>query len=144
MRELFKSKINDEFNGWDEGNLFKLDNGRIYIQDEYKYKYKYKYRPSVVVYESNGKIFLKVDCMDEAIKVRPIENFIESRIDGDFEGWDGNTKFKLMNGQVWEQVSYNYHYYYAYMPEVMIYNDGYSMKMKVKGITNSIQVRRLI
>lgn len=26
---------------------------------------------------------------------------IESRIDGDFEGWDGGTTFKLTNGQVY-------------------------------------------
>jgi hypothetical protein len=26
---------------------------------------------------------------------------IETKIDGDFEGWEGETVVKLMNGQVW-------------------------------------------
>jgi len=29
---------------------------------------------------------------------------IESRILGPFRGWDGNTRFELENGQVWEQI----------------------------------------
>ncbi len=28
-------------------------------------------------------------------------NVIETQIDGDFEGWEGETIVKLMNGQVW-------------------------------------------
>lgn len=30
---------------------------------------------------------------------------MDTRIDGMFEGWDGNTRFRLENGQVWETVS---------------------------------------
>lgn len=29
------------------------------------------------------------------------DDVIESRIDGTFEGWDGDTVFKLINGQIW-------------------------------------------
>ena len=46
---------------------------------------------------------------------------IESQIDGEFEGWEGDTMFKLVNGQIWQQSSYAYTYSYAYMPDVMIY-----------------------
>jgi len=31
---------------------------------------------------------------------------IESRVDGEFEGWDGETIFPLTNGQIWQQVQY--------------------------------------
>jgi hypothetical protein len=31
-------------------------------------------------------------------------NVVEASIDGDFEGWDGETTFRLSNGQVWQQV----------------------------------------
>ena len=37
---------------------------------------------------------------------------IESRIDGQFEGWDGDTLFQLSNGQIWQQTQYAYTYRY--------------------------------
>jgi len=68
---------------------------------------------------------------------------IESRISGDFEGWDGETVFVLDNGQIWQQSSYAYHYHYAYRPEVLIYRVGARYKMKVEGVSESIYVHRL-
>lgn len=68
---------------------------------------------------------------------------IESRIDGEFQGWDGETIFKLANGQIWQQASYAYHYHYAYSPEVTIYQTSQGYKMKVEGVEETILVRRL-
>lgn len=68
---------------------------------------------------------------------------IESRIDGEFEGWEGETIFKLMNGQIWQQVTYSYTYHYDYMPEVLIYpSQGFCM-LQVEGIDKTIAVQRL-
>ena len=69
--------------------------------------------------------------------------FIESKIDGEFEGWDGDTIFQLTNGQVWQQSSYNYHYHYAYRPDVLIYSTGSGYKMMVEGVDRTISVIRL-
>jgi hypothetical protein len=68
---------------------------------------------------------------------------IESQIEGEFEGWDGETIFKLLNGQIWQQASYAYHYHYAYMPEVLIYKTSGGYKMKVEGVDETIYVRRI-
>jgi hypothetical protein len=68
---------------------------------------------------------------------------IESQIDGDFEGWDGETIFKLTNGQIWQQTGYDYTYSYAYMPEVTIYKTSGGWKMKVEDVEETIYVRRL-
>lgn len=74
----------------------------------------------------------------------PIDgSVIESRIDGAFEGWDGDTIFKLVNGQIWQQSSYNYHYHYAYSPKVIIYKSGIRHKMHVDGTRQDIEVVRL-
>lgn len=70
-------------------------------------------------------------------------DIIESKIDGDFEGWDGETIFKLSNSQVWQQDSYDYHYHYAYSPDVLIYKSGSRYKMKVKGVDEEIFVKRI-
>lgn len=68
---------------------------------------------------------------------------IESRIDGTFEGWSGETVFKLLNGQIWQQSSYAYTYHYAYRPEVLIYAGSGGCKMIVEGVSDSISVKRL-
>jgi hypothetical protein len=63
-------------------------------------------------------------------------------IDGDFEGWEGETIFVLCNGQVWQQASYEYMYHYAYRPEVLIYRTDSRYRMKVEGIDQTIEVIR--
>ena len=54
---------------------------------------------------------------------------VESSIDGTFNGWTGDTIFKLRNGQIWKQSSYAYMYHYAYSPEVTIYQSNTVYKM---------------
>ena len=58
-------------------------------------------------------------------------------------GWDGETIFKLDNGQIWQQASYAYHYAYKYHPSVIIFNSGGSYKMQVEGESERIEVNRL-
>jgi len=71
------------------------------------------------------------------------ESIIESQIYGDFEGWEGETIIKLMNGQIWQQTEYYYQYHYSFMPNVFIYKTDYGYKMKVEGIDKAIGVSRL-
>jgi hypothetical protein len=81
----------------------------------------------------------------QQIQVIPIggQQVIESQIDGDFKGWDGETIFKLTNGQIWQQSSYAYMYHYAYGPEVTIYKVNGRFKMKVEGVEDTIEVVRI-
>ncbi len=68
---------------------------------------------------------------------------IESEIDGEFEGWSGETIFKLANGQIWQQAEYDYEYEYEYRPKVMIYRSGGEYRLKVEGMDQSVAVKRL-
>lgn len=68
---------------------------------------------------------------------------IESNISGEFTGWQGDTIFKLDNGQIWQQESYDYHYHYAYHPRVIIFQDSGRYKMNVEGVDKTIFVRQL-
>ncbi len=68
---------------------------------------------------------------------------VESYIAGDFEGWSGERIFKLDNGQIWQQASYSYTYHYAYHPRVTIYRAGGGYKMKVEGLNEVVEVKRL-
>ena len=68
---------------------------------------------------------------------------IENSINGNFDGWTGDTIFKLQNGQIWQQSSYDYKYHYAYSPNVTMYQSGSGYKMKVDGVDSTISVTRI-
>jgi hypothetical protein len=56
----------------------------------------------------------------------------EGQIDGDFEGWTGETIYKLMDGHIIQQSEYHYHYHYAFSPRVIIYQSGGGYKIHVE------------
>ena len=70
-------------------------------------------------------------------------NAINTKIDGEFNGWDGETIFKMLNGTIWQQSSYDYTYHYAYMPDVIIYKKGGTYYMKVEDVNDEIQVKQI-
>ncbi len=142
------------------GEIFKLADGSIW-EVKYEYEYLYEYYPDVVICPSKDKLIMgdkslsvelisspkqtkKESLSTESKNESPsAETTIESQIDGDFEGFEGETIFKLMNGQIWQQSEYWYHYHYAFMPNVIIYKSGGDYKMRVDGVDKSIGVVRL-
>ena len=50
---------------------------------------------------------------------------------------------KLINGQIWQQTEYYYHYHYAFMPQVVVYRSDSGFKMKVEGIEKSVGVSQI-
>ncbi|MGY3265481.1 hypothetical protein [Lysobacter sp. HA35] len=71
------------------------------------------------------------------------QQVIESRIDGEFNGWEGETVVKLQNGQIWVQTQYHYHYHYSYSPKVIVYQSNGGWKMQVEGSDQPVGVRQL-
>ena len=136
------------------GEIVKLADGSFW-EVKYEYEYMYEYYPNVVICPSRGELVVGGKTLDvEQIaaerslspsqpRLAPTANVIESRIDGEFSGWEGDTIFKLQNGQIWQQSSYAYKYQYAYGPEVLIYKSGSVYKMRVSGVDGEIVVRRL-
>lgn len=137
------------------GEVFRLADGSLW-EVKYEYEYLYEYYPDVIVCPARGRLVVG----EKTLNVQQIaagrapaspsvpqsgttQGVIESRIDGEFSGWEGETIFKLQNGQVWQQSSYAYKYKYAYSPEVLIYRSGSVYKMMVKGVDGEIVVRRL-
>ena len=65
---------------------------------------------------------------------------LETQIDGDFEGWEGETIFKMIDGTIWQQMSYDYTYHYSFMPDVIIYKKNGAFYMRVEDVEDEIQV----
>jgi hypothetical protein len=103
---------------------------------------KDKIVPVMLVEPSTGGFIPLHLLSEEGMGTGTSSAVIESQIDGDFKGWDGETIVKLMNGQIWQQTEYYYHYHYAFMPDVLIYNSGGGWKMKVEGVDKSVKVER--
>jgi len=74
---------------------------------------------------------------------RKTDSVIESQVDGEFEGWEGETIVKLTNGQIWQQSEYHYNYHYAYMPKVIIYKKGSRYEMMVDGTDKAVAVKKI-
>ena len=66
-----------------------------------------------------------------------------SKIDGDFPGWDGDKKYKLVNGTVWEMVQYKYEDKYLYCPAAKIVEEGGRRYLIVEGMTGKVEVREV-
>ena len=149
-----------------QGRIFKTTSGNIYEVTGLTLQLVLELQPDVTVLKNGDSYKLVVDGFDEPLICRKLtpdskapavaanapaatagregaDGVIESRIDGDFEGWDGDTIFKLQNGQIWQQSSSQYTYHYAYSPKVFIYKSGASFRMQVEGVTGAIQVTRL-
>lgn len=83
--------------------------------------------------------------IDDSPAVREISNAaIKSRIDGDFSGWNGPTKFHLKNGQIWETRSTRRYSYSAVDPEVEITTNWMGIsRMRIIDTDRAIRVRRV-
>ena len=60
-------------------------------------------------------------------------NAFEGQIDGTYEGWTGDTIYRLTNGQVWRQSGVLYRYHYAFSPRVLVYRTVGGSRMHVFG-----------
>ena len=134
-----------------DGEVFKLSDGTLW-EVKYEYEYLYAYYPTVIVCPSLGKLgiegkMLAVEAIGAAATSSSPslsnERVIESKIDGEFNGWEGGTIFKLRNGQIWQQIDGRYKYKYKYSPEVLLIPRGNHHEMRVEGMDATVRVVRL-
>jgi|SRR5690606_28149228 len=140
-KSLIKSKIDGDFEGFDDETLFPLYNGQYWMQKNYKYWYHYSYMASITIYEYKGSHFLIVDGQNQFAEVQLLTEVIKATIVNGFNGWTGDTIFELDNGQIWKQSEYDYDYNYSYRPDAIIYFNGYDYKILVEG--KSVGVKRV-
>lgn len=69
-RIVYRGQIDDEFEGFDDEQIFKMSNGTYWIQARYKYWYHYAYRPKAIITEENCRYYLSV--ANERVEVRQL------------------------------------------------------------------------
>ncbi len=138
------SRIEGDFNGYNDGAIFKLENGQVWQQKRYKYKYKYTYRPHVKIFQNdNGAYFMQLDCMDEPIEVVRVSLVTEGTIVSDFNGFNHNMVFEFQNGQKWEQTESKYKYHYAYRPHAIVVDGINGKVLHVTGMDENVRVQKI-
>ncbi len=69
--------------------------------------------------------------------------YLTGQVDGEFNGWEGETIVKLTNRQTWQQSQYYYYYFYFYMPQARIYTNNGFYEMEIVGTNVFIPVTRV-
>ena len=67
-----------------------------------------------------------------------MELHLESRMEGEFYGYDEDKIFLLVNGQKWQRARYKYRYQYRYRPRVKIFRGGGKYIMEVESIEETV------
>jgi hypothetical protein len=140
------------------GRIFTTTSGNVYEVTGLTLQLVLELQPEVTVLKNGDVYKLVVEGFDEPLickllssarstpnvpKAPSAASVIETQMNGTFEGWDGETIFRLSNGQIWQQASYAYIYHYAYRPKVLIYLSGSVYRLKVEGVESTILVKRL-
>lgn len=67
----------------------------------------------------------------------------ESSIAGRFDGWNGDTVVRLLDGTRWRQVDGAVIVHHAFMPAVTVYRSGTMHRMRIEGVGRSVSVEPL-
>ncbi len=92
--------------------------------------------PSAASVNSFGKEMLSAETRGEPARV-------ESNIVGHFTGWNGNTVFKLANGQVWKQADSSSFDTNLQDPPVVIKRLGFGYLLTLTGHGSTVFVKRV-
>lgn len=137
------------------GEILKLADGSFW-KVKYEYEYLYEYYPDIIICPSTGKLAIKGKTLNVeqvgGAQARPSRgksrtsqsaDVLESQIEGEFSGWEGETIFELTNGQIWQQSTYAYTYTYKYRPRVSIFRVNGGFELQVEGMDQRIGVVRI-
>ncbi len=118
-----------------KGTVLKTANNHFYEVNEKGTQILSLSQPEVKVIKEGKKYKMLITGLDKPVAVNKLADVIESNIAGDFKGWDGNTVFKLLNRQEWQQdVPTGTIFVNLYNPAVLIYSTPEGYKMKIEGV----------
>ena len=87
--------------------------------------------------------YVRIETLDER-NPNILPDLIRSRIDGTFKGWRGKTRFKLENGEIWQQRQSSTFITTLESPEVIIKRGRLNFyTMEVPAIGRKVHVKRI-
>ncbi len=130
------------------GEIIVMGDGTIWEIVGGRHRYMYEYYPSVKICPKKGVLIVGNEVLNVVFVSRESigtsgDSIIESRVDGQWGGWNGETVVKLANRQVWIQDEYRWIYWYRYRPRVMVVRKRGVWQMQVEGRDEWVRVRRL-
>lgn len=144
MNVVFNSQINGEFSGFSGDTVFRFMNGQVWQQSTYHYKYHYAYCPKASVYQSaNGGYQLRVDGMNTAVDVVPVQVVTEGIIVSEFNGYAINNVFQFRNGQLWKQTEAKHINHHTTKPDAMVIDGINGRELWVEGMEETVKVKRM-
>ncbi|MFT7221226.1 MAG: hypothetical protein ACI8Z1_002848 [Candidatus Azotimanducaceae bacterium] len=88
--------------------------------------------------------YVRIESLEEGARSQIKPDLIRSRIDGAFKGWRNNkTRFRLENGEIWEQRQSSTYITNLDSPEVVIKKTRFGYTMEVPAIGRSVHVKRI-
>jgi hypothetical protein len=135
--------IEGDFEGLEEGKLFRLDDGRAFQQLSPTYLYQYSFHPRVKIYHKGAALHMDVAGIHGAVEVCEVAVVEEGNIVSEFKGFEGDSVFVFDNGRVWQQAEYVYDYNYAHRPQAIVFDGPNGLQLKVEDMEQIVGVKRL-
>jgi hypothetical protein len=73
ITRYISTQIAGDFNGFDDDNVYALDNGQVWQQTSATYDYQYAYRPHVYIFSHRGDWTMRVDDVEDSITVQQLK-----------------------------------------------------------------------
>ena len=127
---ILQSRIVNDFQGFNSDAVFIMQNGTAWQQSRYTYDYSYKYHPQATIIKHGYEYILIVDGVDEHVTVDYLGKAYEESISGEFDGWDGDTIFKLSDGSIWEQIGGGHESNHHHNPDIYLIEQSLVYKNK--------------
>ncbi len=128
------------------GHYLIFEDGEIYKSEDEDVSDDWSDSDNYVI--CSDKIINTSESSDNTVEVSElsftVSAVMKSTIDGDNNGFDSDTIFKLSNGQIWQQSEYAYSYSYSYRRDVWILKTNQGYKIILEDIEDEmVGVKRL-
>ena len=72
-----------------------------------------------------------------------MELILETWIEGEFNGWDGEAVYTLVTGSAWQLTRYRYAYRDKCRPKAKLWKDGPKHLLEIEGMGEPLEVGRV-
>lgn len=68
---------------------------------------------------------------------------IETKLVGDFDGYEHDNYYVMTNGQIWRQTDFHFDFHFAFRPDATIFRKNGAWFLHVEDMDSVVQVERI-